>query len=273
MSDIYSGVFPPYKFAYGCRVKVDVVGGTNFPFISAGEVRDDSNALTMRVSSQIQLYGTLNGVNGLDTGVLQANKMYAVYVIGDPTGHLNPAGLMSLSQTDPVMPALEGITYGAKRLVGYVRTGASPVFTKSFATGNGLSRTVYYFQRNPANIALSFTFTNSGTRFVDLSTCMPTIDPAAPQMIAIISVVPTDGNAGDMLYISSNDENTGSITNSTLILAVTTDVVSQTNGEFEIPVVAANADTEDFSPGFALGAVVSSNLQGTINVIGFKFDI
>src|SRR5271169_4911110 len=119
--------FLPYNFISGCLVTVDPVAHT--PVISTGFVRDDSNSVDIVINTPLTLYGQINGANGLDTGTLQTSKVYAVYVISDPTGMVNPAGLISLTMPSdplyPVMPSVNGVTYTVKRLVGFLRTPSS----------------------------------------------------------------------------------------------------------------------------------------------------
>jgi|SRR6185312_3259720 len=59
------------------------------------------------------------GANGLDTGVLAANTLYALWVVGD--GNNNFDSLLSLSATAPVMPS--GFSY--KIRVGWFKTDAN----------------------------------------------------------------------------------------------------------------------------------------------------
>lgn len=63
---------------------------------------------------------TVNGANGLDTGTVTTNTLYAVYVITNASGSLQ-AGLVSLSSTSPTLPA----GYTLKRLVGFMKTNGS----------------------------------------------------------------------------------------------------------------------------------------------------
>ncbi|WP_368640575.1 hypothetical protein ABRZ04_05180 [Castellaniella ginsengisoli] len=58
------------------------------------------------------------GANGLDTGALAASTWYSVWVIWDGTA---TAGLLSLSETTPTLPA--GYTHKAR--VGWIRTDAT----------------------------------------------------------------------------------------------------------------------------------------------------
>lgn len=273
MSDIYSGVLTPFKFAYGCIVSVESSSGINYPFIFPGSVRDDTNAMTITVPSTIQLYGDLNGTNGLDVGSLVPNKVYAVFAIGDPTGRLPSAGLISLSQVAPVMPTTNGITYGAKRLIGYVRTEDSmpAEFSKSFTTGNGLSRTMYYYQRDTANIVYSFSAASDRTDHVDMSSCLPNIDPEFPNPIALLTFNINGGNNGDKLYISSDGSSTGSVTNSTLYINICLDNEAQSYGQFEVPIVPSSSTVR--SPTFSFGLSISAPITGDVNVVGFRYDI
>lgn len=64
------------------------------------------NGQILRGSTSVTIDGTVNGVNGLDTGSLIANTFYHIYLIDNGT---TTAGLLSLSSTSPTLPG--GYTY------------------------------------------------------------------------------------------------------------------------------------------------------------------
>lgn len=105
--------------------------------ISQGQLRDSTNIFDVTVNVPLTLTSSVTGLNGIDTGAVQPNTFYAVYIIFDPT-HVNiPGVIMSASLTDPVMPSKNGVTYGAYRLVGYVKTDGVGEFLDFRVTGNG----------------------------------------------------------------------------------------------------------------------------------------
>lgn len=108
--------------------------------IAPGQVRDSTNTFDIVVSNTLTVSGAFNGVGGLDTGTLASSTFYAVYVIYDPTQINSPALLLSTSFTNPIMPSLNGVTYGAFRLLDFVLTDGSAHFLKdyNFSTDSSL---------------------------------------------------------------------------------------------------------------------------------------
>jgi len=70
-------------------------------------------------------------VGGLDTGVVAANKWYALYVISSADGALSGA-LLALAGATPVMPA----GYTNLRRVGWARTNGSSLIVSFQAVGD-----------------------------------------------------------------------------------------------------------------------------------------
>lgn len=108
--------------------------------LTGGQLRDSTNVFDITSKLGLTLDSTFTGVNGIDTGAVQPNTFYAVYVIFDPTNTNVPASLMSASLTDPIMPSANSVTYGAYRLVGYVKTDGAGEFLDFRITGNGNQR-------------------------------------------------------------------------------------------------------------------------------------
>jgi hypothetical protein len=80
------------------------------------------------------------GLNGLDTGILIAEKVYAVYLISDPVSGLPTGAMASLDFTIPLMP----FEYSAYRLIGYAVTDAGINFLKMYTSGNDNARKFTY---------------------------------------------------------------------------------------------------------------------------------
>jgi hypothetical protein len=112
------------------------------------------------------------GFNGIDTGVLQASKVYAVHAIADEAGY-NPAGfLLSLSATAPQLPNGKFPSgYNSFVRVGWAVTDATVHFTP--LTISGLGSTVKYTYDVPVLVL------NAGTSAtqapVDLSAVVPAV--------------------------------------------------------------------------------------------------
>lgn len=108
--------------------------------IAAGQCRDSTNVFDIVSSTALALNSANTGANGIDTGTFAASKMYAVYMIMDPTNTNAVASVLSLSIAGPtVMPS----GYSAYRLIGYWGTNGSTQFYIGEYVGNGNVRTFY----------------------------------------------------------------------------------------------------------------------------------
>lgn len=150
--------------------------------IAAGRCRDSSNKMDISVGSGYEtLQGStvsapltvdsgVVGANGLDAGALAADKIYAVYVIGDSRGYNLPAGLMSLaSNSSPTMPS----GYDALRLVGYAVTTTGPAFLDMYQIGKGHSRELVFDAPQATAITAG---ASTSYAAVDLSAFVPPVE-------------------------------------------------------------------------------------------------
>jgi hypothetical protein len=114
--------------------------------VSSGQGWDSTFTFSMETTDSITIDGAVNGLNGLDTGSLEASKWYAVYVIDDAAGFNPPGCLLSLSTTAPVMPqgTVMKTTYSLKRQVGWIRTNGSSQFDKFYQVGDYNQRKFYW---------------------------------------------------------------------------------------------------------------------------------
>ncbi len=109
--------------------------------IAAGQARDSTNVFDIVLSSALALNSANTGVNGIDVGAFTASKMYAVYLIMDPTASNPVASILSLSSSGPtVMPS----GYSAYRLIGYWGTDSGTAFYVGEYIGNGSVRQFNY---------------------------------------------------------------------------------------------------------------------------------
>lgn len=103
--------------------------GTNATVtVSADEIAVESaaNAYKTLRGLALSINSAAAGANGLDTGVLAASTWYSMWVIWNGTA---TAGLLSLSETAPTLPA--GYTHKAR--VGWIRTdGTANKYPLSF---------------------------------------------------------------------------------------------------------------------------------------------
>lgn len=127
-----------------------------------------SSSAASNVSTSVN--GAINGVNGLDTGVLVLSKVYNVYVIAD-TVSANPTALM-LSLAAPAVGPLMPFGYSAYRHIGYAVTDASVHFLKAYQAGNNNARKFVY----DAPISVGTTASSASYAAIDLTKFVPLVN-------------------------------------------------------------------------------------------------
>jgi hypothetical protein len=104
--------------------------------IENGTARDSTNTNDISVNNVTNEYvtvtTTVSGVGGLDTGTIADSTLYYVFAIGSSLGQAPGAGLISLSETAPVLP----YNYDMFRRVGAVLTDGSAHYLEFQQTGN-----------------------------------------------------------------------------------------------------------------------------------------
>lgn len=189
----------------GCVIYNDATTPDEIVNVSPGRcaamsVSDSNVSFDTTLTTAIAINNTVAGVNGLDTGSVAASKVYAVYLIASQAGTETPAGLLSLSLTDPVMPAgANGTTYDLKRLIGFVATDASSDFLLFKMSGQALDRTISYVStQSVLSAGASQTFAD-----VDLSAFVPAIEHTK----VTVQVSFTPNGAGDAVSLAPFGEN------------------------------------------------------------------
>lgn len=150
---------------------IGYVDGLTLTYVSAstvrielGQARDKNDKMNLVVAAPILLDIAVAGIGGLDTGVEAANEWYFAHVIGDDTGVLPIAGVLSASQNNPTLPP----GYNRSRRVGSVRNQGSN-FRDFVSFGTGRSRSVQYRdalstrQRLTGGAAVAVTAVNCST--------------------------------------------------------------------------------------------------------------
>lgn len=124
----------PYTYSFHMEWRSNTQIG-----VQAGVCRDITNTIDMNLgdcfgeNNDSFVFGTVNGVNGLDTGSLANNTWYALFVIGD-SRDINETGLLlSTSVTNPLLP----LGYDAIRRIGWALTDGSAHFKKFYQAGSG----------------------------------------------------------------------------------------------------------------------------------------
>jgi hypothetical protein len=135
--------------------------------MAAGAARDTSNTNDIILDTAVTINGAAVGANGVDIAAIVLNRFYAVYVIGDSTEYQATAGLLSLDDEQPSLPA----GYDMYRRVGWILTDGSANILEFWQYGEGQERTYYY------DVAISELSGGSSTTFaaVDLATSVPPI--------------------------------------------------------------------------------------------------
>lgn len=144
ISPVVSNIYPNIN---GLELMIAGLGSPTLVRLDPGTARANlaytstgTNVLDITLNSPTILNGAINGINGLDTGTLAANKIYSVHLIGDWTGKNSPAGLLSLSVNTPYLPS----GYNCFRRVGQVVTDGSIHFRKFQQAGRWNER-IYVF--------------------------------------------------------------------------------------------------------------------------------
>jgi len=147
--------------------------------VSAGQARDSSNTNDIILGSSVTIDASNNGKNGLDSGSLANNTLYAVYAIGDSRDKASAAAIVSSDMSQPVLPK----DYDMYRLIGYVRTDGSANFLVFHMYGDGHYRMVWY----DAIRSVLSNGTSTSWAEIDLSSDMPSI---ATQVVLDVSYTP-----------------------------------------------------------------------------------
>lgn len=158
----------PYSYMNGLQITNDATTPNSLLDIGSGVTIDSTNTFQMINNGALVINSAVAGLNGLDTGAIAANKVYAVHLVSDPIS-LNPIGAMiSLSTTAPLMP----FGYSAFKVLGYVVTDGSKNFLLGYWTaGNGENRRVFMYdapQETAVTAGASTSYAN-----VDLTKWVP----------------------------------------------------------------------------------------------------
>lgn len=194
----------PWLYVNGLELANDATTPDEIVTIATGQCRDSTDVYQMTVTSAISVNNTVSGLNGLDTGTVAANTLYAVYVVSDPVTLQATGGLLSTSLTAPLLP----FGYSAFRRIGFIRTDATSDFLLGFWSGNNNSRLFMY----DAPIATAVTAGAATTdTAVTLATFVPAIDKTpvwikfamTPAAASRTLTLKTYGAVGDMYQATS----------------------------------------------------------------------
>jgi len=195
----------PWKYINGLQISNDATTPDEIIDVSVGSCMDSTGVYQIVVDSALSADNTVSGLNGLDTGTVAANTLYAIHVVADPVSGLPEGLLLSLSATAPLLP----FGYSVFRLIGYVRTDATSDFLLGYWTaGNSSSRQFMY----DAPIATAVTAGAATTdTAVSLATFVPAVDltpvwikfAMTPAAASRTLTLKTFGAVGDMYQATS----------------------------------------------------------------------
>lgn len=133
----------PWAYINGLGISNDATTPNTSLDVSPGSTMDYTSKYQITLPSAVVLNATSNGVNGLDTGSLAANTMYAIYIIGDSV-NANPTGVL-LSLATFIAPPILPFGYTVFNFIGFAPTDASSHFYKGIWTiGNDDHRLFMY---------------------------------------------------------------------------------------------------------------------------------
>ena len=193
----YGSFLPDY--ANGLAISNNATTPNTKLDVATGTILDSTGTFQIGLDEAVTINAANTGLNGIDTGVLEASKVYAVYIVCDPVS-LQPSGAMiSLSLTQPYLP--EG--YGFFALVGYVTTDASVHFLKGYwSAGNTTQRTFTY---DAPIIAL-----NGGTQTsytgVALTTFVPAVNNTPVSTYMLFAANAAGNTANLQCYNGTGDQ-------------------------------------------------------------------
>jgi hypothetical protein len=166
MSDFSPVANAPSLFVNGFQYAV--TGNTTIT-VTAGSCRSFDNSEDIIVTAPLTtINATHRGLNGLDSGSLAANSVYALYVLSDTANLVAPGFILSLSQVNlPFLPPI----FNTMRRIAWFSTDSDSHFRPINVCGLGNVRTVDF--QTPVSVLSAGTAT-SLTEVV-LSTALPNI--------------------------------------------------------------------------------------------------
>ena len=137
-------------YVNGLQMSAGALNGDNLTtatlVIQNGQCRDSTNVNDINLTAGPYTLNPANkGANGIDTGTIAIDTMYAVYVIGSSTLSQPSATLLSTSFTAPALP----LGYDMFRRIGSIFTAhAAARFVYFHQRGNGSARDMWFAYNN-----------------------------------------------------------------------------------------------------------------------------
>ncbi len=245
----YSSFIPNY--ANGLGISNNATTPNTKLDVAVGTILDSTGTFQLTLSTAVTINTGAVGLNGLDTGVLLASKVYAVHLVCDPVTQQVSGAMASLSATAPTLP----FGYSAFALIGYIVTDSSVHFLKGYWTaGNSTSRLFMYDA--PQATAITAGAATSYTA-IDLVALVPTVD----NLPVWIASAFTPGAASRTLKLQP----TGAVGDAITITGQVTSVIVTSNSLVLAKISASKPEVSY--------VVSNAGDAAAINVAGYQFFI
>lgn len=165
--------------------------------VSSGQVRDITNVNDIQVNSSVLVNTNVVGAGGLDTGTIGANKLYAVYVLGNSNDNPDRPTFSAMLSENFLVPDAYAPGFDMVRRVGAISTDGSSNIRNFFQTGKSLDRYMWY------NDLIQVVNLGGTTSFqtVDCSHLIPSIDSACEIIVTTQFVtVPSNPFASTVFF-------------------------------------------------------------------------
>ncbi len=215
LSENYPIINIPFRYKYGLTIQNSTsINGTLHPetklSVLMGNCRDDADITDINfgdtnpningkiTSAPVRIDNTINGAGGLDEGIVEANTMYAIYIISDSRGYLPISAVATFALNifavppGPLMPT----GYDAKRLIGFWGTDSSTLWQRGYYYG--LSNDLVFTYDNPQITSVTAGSSNTYD-YVNLFDLVPNIE----NIPVSISTIFSPGVAGDTLTLAT----------------------------------------------------------------------
>jgi hypothetical protein len=159
--------------------------------VSAGQLRNSTDVNDIEVDEALTITSTVVGAGGLDVGTMANTTLYAVYVIAASTLRVEPAAILSLSESAPLLPR----DYDMYLKVGHVRTDGSAQFLPFVCVGNGLVRETRY------DTPIAVLTAGAATSFTDVD-CADIVPAMETKIFLQASITPN--SAGNSVFARRN---------------------------------------------------------------------
>jgi hypothetical protein len=243
----------PFLYMYGL---VQEYVNTTTLAVGNGQCRDITNAFDIVSNTVLTVSTSFVGAGGLDTGIVAANTFYGVFIVFDPTNTIPPAIVLSTNYNgSPILPSVNGTTYGAYRLIGYWLTDGSSNFVSGNVRGLG---SLNYFQYDAPIVVL-----NAGT--------------SSSANVSLASAIPSSGRVDRVTINAAYAPHAAGE-------FATVKPFGNTNALYTLPGLVAGvtqANLIEIVPGFSSGvltltyglSVTTSPASLSLSVLGYEFSL